>query len=220
VDGKLVLKTQSGEDVVVTESLLNAVSGALQDEINNLSGDFLGLTDTPSTYSGSDTNVLTVSGCQIVFTPQSEIIPTLTEAQLSGALDDRYVNVAGDTMTGPLDIQYTGIQPLNIAQGTTDSQINLKVGHSSNQLAIGQNFGGGSPSAMYINAIGSGATLELRRGNTTRLEFTGPNAIFGTSTAKVEIQSSTESTTTANGALVVPNGGKYNRDSRNTYSRR
>ena len=198
----LIIKTSSGEDVIATESLIASISSDLQFQIDNLSGDFLGLTDTPSTYVGSNTYVVTVSGNSLTFTPQSEIIPTLTEASLSGALDGRYVNVAGDTMTGQLEIGYTGADILNLVQGNSSSSVNLKVGNSTNQLTIGSDS-----STMFIDSIGSGATLEIRRGNTTRMEFTGPNVIFGTNTTKVEIQKNTSSTSISTGALVVPNGG-------------
>ena len=42
------------------------------------SSDFISLNDTPTNYTGADTYVLTVSGDGIVFTPQDEIIPEIT----------------------------------------------------------------------------------------------------------------------------------------------
>jgi hypothetical protein len=168
LEGKLVLKNQAGDDIVVTESLLRSisgdlqtqldnldlnyatdasvanvsgslyttiqtVSGALQFQIDNLSGDFLGLTDTPSTYSGADSYVLTVSGGGIGFIPQSQIIPTLTEASLSGVLDDRYVNATGDTMTGTLTIS-SGVG-LNIPSLITSEENVIQADNSGNLIS-------------------------------------------------------------------------------------
>jgi hypothetical protein len=103
IDLRTDVDSISGQ-VLSNDTDLVAVSGNLQGQIDNFSTSFSGLVDTPSSYAGSDTYVVTVSGSELVFTPQSEIIPTLTESALSGALDGRYVNVTGDTMTGTLSI--------------------------------------------------------------------------------------------------------------------
>ena len=102
---KVIFKPESSlGDGFATDSELQTVSAGLQYQIDNLSGDFLGLTDTPITYTGFDSYVLTVSAGGIAFVPQGDISPDLSYANLSGALDPQYVNIDGDTMTGDLTI--------------------------------------------------------------------------------------------------------------------
>jgi len=60
------------------DTIISSISGNFQNQLDTFSTSFIGLNDTPSSYNGSDTYVVTVSGERLVFTPQSEIIPQIT----------------------------------------------------------------------------------------------------------------------------------------------
>jgi hypothetical protein len=117
-EDKIVLKTQTGQEIIASESFVTAISADLQFQIDNLSGDFLGLTDTPDSYSGANTFLVAVSGNKLYFRDPATIITDTSGLQtqvntISGDLDLIVTNTSG--ITGgltQLDDRY-----LNVGEG-------------------------------------------------------------------------------------------------------
>jgi len=119
-----------------TDAELLALSGQVLTNENNISGlrtdvdaisasltmfpsTFIDLNDTPSSYIGSDTYVVTVSGERLVFTPQSEIVPEITNIR-----GQQECNIGQQIYTISYGQTISGAQPVtSLITPTSDSTI-------------------------------------------------------------------------------------------------
>jgi len=115
----LIIKTSTGEDVIATESLVASISGNLQTQIDNLdftyatdailqaiSGDIQNQIDNLDSGFATDAELQVVQTQVTTVSGDLDILETYTSGITGGLtqLDDRFVNVTGDTMTGDLGV--------------------------------------------------------------------------------------------------------------------
>ena len=142
-------------------STIVAVSGNLQNQLDTFSTDFIGLTDTPSTYTGADTYVLTVDGGNIAFTPQDEIVASATNirGQEPCVIGQQVYTISyGQTISGAQPI--TSL--VNPTSGSTIFvEAILDVTDSDFKVILSESP---AESGYYINWITSfGDTVDLRQ---------------------------------------------------------
>lgn len=140
--------TSNDNDIDNLQAQINAISGS--------SSDFLGLTDTPSSYSGFDGYLVAISGNNLFFKDPATITTDTSaiESQIQTIsadlntlethslgitggiiqLDERYVNTSGDIMSGDLTIQ--------TLSGSNDRQLKVDSSGKLQQTGYAPIIGG------------------------------------------------------------------------------
>jgi len=146
---------------------------ALQTTVDSISGQVL---SNNLDILNLRTDVNTISGdLDILETYTSGITGGLTQ------LDDRFINVDGDTMTGPFSI--------------SNATHSLDFSNNSNFLRI--------------DTSGDNAILDLKRAGTSRLIFSGNDILSHSSVTKFSIEGTTESDSISGGQLQVKGGAGF-----------
>jgi hypothetical protein len=122
ISGNLQTQINNLDLIYATDTILQAISADILDRIEVAAGSFLGLSDTPDSYTGANTFLVAVSGDKLYFKDPATIKTDITDieskiATISGdlqiletytngitggltQLDDRYINnVYGDFIT-------------------------------------------------------------------------------------------------------------------------